>query len=72
MDDTTTENQLDNVRCVKIRRQESHGENFWCICGINHSLADEFDGAEVGERVEIEYCEMSKAEFDALPDFPGW
>jgi len=59
------------IRCVKIRRPDSHGQ-MWCCVRLEHSLADEFDGAEPGERIEVEYCELTQEEFDALPEFNGW
>jgi hypothetical protein len=62
----------EKVKCVKVRRPDSHG-NMWCICQMKgYAIADEFDGAEVGERIELEYCEMTQEELDALPEFEGW
>jgi hypothetical protein len=60
------------VKCAKIRRPESHG-SLWCLVRLaGYSLSDEFDGAEVGETLEIEYCELTEKELSELPDFPGW
>ncbi len=61
------------VRCVKISRPETSG-SLWALRQLNATgiLQDEFDGAEVGERIEVEYCELTQEEFDALPEFEGW
>ena len=60
------------VPCAKIRRPDSHG-NIWCLVQLKgFNLRDEFDGAEIGERLEIEYCELTQQELDDLPEFEGW
>lgn len=60
------------VKTIKIERPETHG-NQWCICRLNgFNLADEFDGAEIGEQILITYGEMEEEELNALPDFAGW
>lgn len=60
------------IRCLKVTRPDTHGDQFNCIVQMNHSLADEFDGAEPGERVCFELCEMTEQEFKDLADFEGW
>jgi hypothetical protein len=61
------------MKCVKITRPESHGEKFSCICPLaDFSAADEFDGAEPGEKITLELAEMTEEELKALPDFGGW
>ena len=60
------------IQCVKVTRPDSHGDD-WCLYRLaGFSAADEFDGAELGERVTLELCEMTEAELDALPEFGGW
>jgi hypothetical protein len=60
------------VPCVKVTRPDTHGED-WCLYRMaGFSVADEFDGAEVGERITLELCEMTEEEIKALPDFQGW
>lgn len=60
------------VRCLEIRRPDSHGEGYRCVVGMNHSMEDEFDGAEPGEVVTVTYREMPRDEFLQLPEFTGW
>ena len=38
---------------------------------IGIAMGGEFDGAETGAKWEIELIEMSKAEYEALPEFAG-
>jgi hypothetical protein len=62
---------MNKIRCVKIERPDcSPGAS--CICRIEHSLVDEFEGAESGEQILVTYCELTKEEYDALPEFAGW
>jgi len=35
-------------------------------------LLAEFDGAEIGEAITVELCEMTEQELDDLPEFEGW
>ena len=58
---------------VKVTRPDSHGEKYGCWCALSgFSAADEFDGAEIGERITLELCELTQAEIDAMPEFNGW
>ncbi len=60
------------IPCVKVTRPETHA-GLWCVYRLaSFSAADEFDGAEVGEMITMELCEMTQAELDALPEFTGW
>ena len=60
-------------RYVKITRPDSHGEKFACVYPLAaFSATDEFDGAEIGERIVLELCEFTQAEIDAMPEFEGW
>jgi len=36
------------------------------------AIKDEFDGAEIGDEVVLELCEMTREEIDTLPEFDGW
>ena len=59
------------VRCVKEMRPETGGGScIWRLPGPD--IEDLFDGAEPGEQVVLEYCEMDSGELDALPEFEGW
>jgi hypothetical protein len=63
------------IRCVKETRPDC-GNKFclWRLderCGIAQ-LSYLFDGAEIGEQVVLEYCEMTEAEIAMLPEFDGW
>lgn len=61
------------VRCVEVRRPQSHGTKFRCVYQLTSmDLAAGFDGAEDGEVIELTYREMPREDFDALPDFEGW
>lgn len=58
---------------VKVTRPDSHGEKFYCAYPLaGFSASDEFDGAEIGERVTLKLCEFTQAEIDAMPEFEGW
>lgn len=59
--------------CVKVTRPDSHGEKFSCTYRLQgFSAADEFDGADIGEKITLELIEMTDEEYTALPDFEGW
>lgn len=61
------------VRYVKVTRPATHGEKFGCWMPVeNFSASDEFDGAEVGERIVLELCELTRDEILAMPEFEGW
>lgn len=60
------------VRCLEIRRPDSHGESYRCVVGMNHDMRDEFDGAEDGEIITVTYREMPRDEYLQLPEFTGW
>ena len=62
------------VKCVKELRPATGDDS--CIWRLDKpetfSLADWFDGVEVGEQVIFVCCEMTEKELDALPEFGGW
>lgn len=64
---------METIQCVKLSRPDSHG-NKWVIYELKQcgAVAEEFDGADPGEMVQLELCEMTREEIDALPDFAGW
>jgi hypothetical protein len=63
----------DKIRCVKVTRPDSHGDRFFCAYKLDgFSAKDEFDGADNGEKITLELCEMTADEYDALGDFEGW
>jgi hypothetical protein len=58
---------------VKVTRPDSHGEKYGCWYPLKaFRAADEFDRAEMGERLVLELCEFTQAEIDAMPEFEGW
>lgn len=59
------------MKLLKMTRPDVRLDH-WCIVGLNHSLQDEFEGAEVGDSICIEVVEMTDEEFKALPEFEGW
>jgi hypothetical protein len=62
----------EKIPCIKeMRPATGKGACVWRLEDVP-DLADLFDGAGVGERVVFEYCEMTEAELDALPEFEGW
>lgn len=59
------------VPCVKVTRPDIG--DMWCLYRLaQFSAADELDGAEIGEKVVMELCEMTDEEINALPEFEGW
>jgi len=63
----------EKVKCVRVTRPDSHGAKYFCIYRLaSFSAADEFDGAENGEQIVLELCEMTEAALKELPDFEGW
>lgn len=63
---------MPKIACVKVTRPDTHG-NLWCLYeAAKFNAADEFDGAEVGEQIVLEYCEMTREELNAIPEFTGW
>ena len=66
------EEQVKFVRCLEIRRPDSHGNQYRSVVGIGHSMQDEFDGAEDGETITVTYRDMPHDEYSELPEFPGW
>jgi hypothetical protein len=64
---------MEKVRCVKVTRPDSHGERYYCLYRLaSFSASDEFDGAENGERITLELCELTEGELSAIPEFEGW
>jgi hypothetical protein len=63
---------MEKVKVVIISRPEIH-PGLSCTSRLEgFDLAEEFDGAEVGESVVATYGEMTEVELDALPEFEGW
>jgi hypothetical protein len=61
------------IRFVKVTRPDGHGEKYGCWMPLAaFSAADEFDGAEIGERITLELCEFTQAEIETMPEFEGW
>lgn len=57
---------------VIVTRPDTHAgmSCTWWLKGFD--VDAEFDSAEVGDRITLEYGEMTQAEFDALGEFDGW
>lgn len=62
------------IPCIKETRPDVDGGRSFCIWRIDQAfnIADLFDGAEVGDKVVLEYCEMTEDLLEALPEFEGW
>ena len=61
------------VRCLKVTRPECG--NQYCVYRLDepqHLVDGEFDGAEIGDQITLELCEMTETELAALPEFAGW
>ena len=60
------------IECVIERRPDvSPGQTCtWKLKDMN--IRDLFDGAEPGEKVELEFTVMTEDEFEALGEFTGW
>jgi hypothetical protein len=61
------------MRIYKLRIPEAGG-NKWCAFSANarDGLMAEIELLEIGDHLEIEACEMTQEEVDALPEFEGW
>jgi len=60
------------MKVVKVEisgHEEYYFQPFDEASGI---LEAELDGAEVGDFVKLTVCEMSKKEYEVLPEFMGW
>jgi hypothetical protein len=61
------------IPCVKLTRPDLDNGRTSCILEMHQfSASDEFAGAEIGEKLQLEYIEMTREEIDALPEFGGW
>jgi len=60
------------IRCLKVTRPECGRQ--WCVYRMDRpmELLSEFDGADIGETITVELCEMTEQELDDLPEFEGW
>lgn len=62
----------DKIPCVETRRPDTH-PGMCCTWKLkDFDISAEFDGAEVGEKIELTYVELTQEEFDDLGDFDGW
>jgi hypothetical protein len=60
------------VTAYKVTRPQVSPGTF-CIYRTAGDMADaEFDGSEVGDKIEVEVVSMSRRDLDSLPDFAGW
>ena len=61
------------VPYIKVTRPATHGDKYGCWSPLKgFSVEAEFDGAEVGERIVLELCELTRDEILAMPEFEGW
>jgi hypothetical protein len=60
------------IPCVKLTRPDLDDGRTSCIFEMRQfSAAEEFAGAEIGEKLLLEYTEMTREEIDALPRIRG-
>jgi hypothetical protein len=60
------------VRCVEVRLGSGECGPCAVVPLKAFSAADQFDGADPGEKVTLTLVDMTIAEYEALPDFEGW
>ena len=56
-------------RFFKVSRE---GMGSWVSRDWDTIRDSEFDGMEVGDKIQIEVVEMTEPELEALPEFLGW
>ena len=56
-------------RFFKVSRE---GMGSWISRDWDTIRDSEFDGMEVGDKIQIEVVEMTEPELEALPEFLGW
>ena len=63
---------MKKILCAKETRPDTGTD--WCVWRLDKigQLADMLDGAEAGEKILLEICEMAEDELAALPEFEGW
>ena len=59
------------MKCVKVIRDGQIGY-IQPIENLHIAMDDEFYDAEEGDRVTLEFIEISYNEFENLSDFEGW
>ena len=60
------------IKCLKVSRPDTHGGNFCMWKWNDFDVGAEFDGADIGETITLELCEMTEQEFEDLGEFDGW
>lgn len=61
------------VLAYKVTREADGNGKKSCTYRSMDAVADaEFDGAEPGDKIEIELVEMTEHELENLPEFEGW
>ena len=60
------------IKCIKVSRPDTHGKDFCMWKWKDFDIENEFDGAEVGETILLELCEMTEEEYEELGEFDGW
>lgn len=62
------------IPCFRERRPDMDDGRSFCVWRLDKPMdvTDLFEGAEPGEKVELEFCEMTEAELAALPEWEGW
>ena len=56
---------------IKISR-ENMGNYVQPFAKIANVVDAEFDGAEIGDTIQLELIEMTEEEYQRLPEFQGW
>jgi len=57
-------------RFFKVTRPDMGGS--WISRDWDTIKDGEFDGMEVGDKIQIEVVEMTESQLEALPKFDGW
>ena len=64
----------ERMKYIKITRPDINGKLSYCVepYKIGKFIQDEFEDAEIGERIILEFIEMDEDEYIELPEFEGW
>ena len=60
------------MKVIKVEIGAQSGHYFMPVEEAMSVVDGELDGAEVDDSLTLTVCEMTKEEYDALPEFTGW
>jgi hypothetical protein len=63
----------DKKLMYKVTHPDKEGRSDFCVFkDWDHLRDEEFDGAEIGDKITVELVEMTDEEFNDLGEFEGW